>query len=103
MPRQTVPSSVLLRGRLKVLVPLLRDGVAWRVRNYVTVRVTSDLADLTPSERRRALSSGAHGGEPALARHDVLARRYTPLHAARSTEHLLFIEGKQAQTMHWLR
>lgn len=52
MPRQTVPSSVLLRGELKMLVPLLRDGVAWRVRNYVTV--TSDLGQRRSEKTRSA-------------------------------------------------
>lgn len=50
------------------IAPLLGDGVTWRVRH-------SDLANLLPSKRRRAVAAGGHGGEPALGRHDVLARR----------------------------
>ena len=50
------------------VAPLLGDGVTWRVRYR-------DLANLLPSERRRAVAAGGHGGEPALGRHDVLARR----------------------------
>jgi hypothetical protein len=75
----TVNVETLFRGKSCLLwqiedawaisvAPLLRDGVTWRVRH-------SDLANLLPSKRRRAVAAGGHGGEPVLGRHDVLARR----------------------------
>ena len=55
------------------IAPLLGDGVTWRVRH-------SDLANLLPSKRRRALPRAGTAANQCSA--DMMF-----LHAARSTEH----------------